>query len=70
MNFFAKQKQTHRHRKQTHGYQRGNLRREKLGVWDQQMQATIYKTDKQQALTVQDRELYSISSNKPLWKRT
>ena len=24
-NFFTKQKQTHRHRKQTYGYQRGNV---------------------------------------------
>ena len=28
MNLFTKQKQTHGHRKQTYGYQRG-----KLGVW-------------------------------------
>ena len=32
MNLFKKQKQTHRHRKQTYGYQRGE--RDKLGVWD------------------------------------
>ena len=35
MNLSAKQKQTHRHRKQTYGYQRGNVgERDKLGVWD------------------------------------
>ena len=34
MNLFTKQKQTHRFRKQTYGYQRGNWRRDKLGVWD------------------------------------
>ena len=38
MNLFTKQKQTHRHRKQTYGYQRGKLGRvggrDKLGVWD------------------------------------
>ena len=33
MNLFIKQKQTHRHRKQTYGYQRGK-RRGKLGGWD------------------------------------
>ena len=35
MNLFAKQKQTHRHRKQTYGYQ-GERRwgRDKLGIWD------------------------------------
>ena len=32
MNFFAKHKQTQRHRKQTHGYQRGKGGRDKLGV--------------------------------------
>ena len=32
MNLFTKQ--THRHRKQTYGYQRGKGGRDKLGVWD------------------------------------
>ena len=27
-------KQTHRHRKQTYGYQRGGGEKDKLGVWD------------------------------------
>ena len=36
MNLFTKQKQTHRHRKQTYGYQRGKVGggRDKLGVCD------------------------------------
>ena len=34
MNLFTKQKQTHRHRKQIYGYQRGKGGRGKLGVWD------------------------------------
>ena len=35
MNLFTKQKYTHRHRKQTYGYQRGKgVERDKLGVWD------------------------------------
>ena len=34
MNLFTKQKQTHRHGKQTYGYQRGSGGRDKLGVWD------------------------------------
>ena len=35
MNLFTKQKQNHRLRKQTYGYQRGKLEgRGKLGVWD------------------------------------
>ena len=35
MNLLAKEKQTHRHRKQTYGYQRGKKGEgDKLGVWD------------------------------------
>ena len=39
MNLFKKQKQTHRLRKQTYGYQKGKWRRDKLDklkVWDKQ----------------------------------
>ena len=51
MNLFTKQKQTHRHRKQTYGYQRGKeWGRDKLGVSEQQVQTTINKIDKQQGL--------------------
>ena len=53
MNLFTKQKQTHRLRKQTYGYQRGKGRgRDKLGIWKEHMNTTIYKTDKQQGPTV------------------
>ena len=41
-----------RHRKQIYGYQRGKAERDKLGVWDQQISATVYKIDKQQGPTV------------------
>ena len=35
MNLFTKQKETHRLRKETYGYQRGNVGgRDKLGGWD------------------------------------
>ena len=34
MNLYTKQKQTHRYRKQTSGYQRGRGEWDKLGVWD------------------------------------
>ena len=34
INSFTKQKETHRHRKQTYGYQRGKGGRDKLGGWD------------------------------------
>ena len=42
--------------------------RDEVGVWDQQMQTVIYRMDKQ-GPTVQHRELYSISCDKPQWKR-
>ena len=35
--------------------------REKLGVWDWQIQTTIYKIDKKQSPTVQHGKLYSVS---------
>ena len=41
----------------------GEAGRDILGDWDQQIQTTIYKIDKQQGPTVQHRELYSISCN-------
>ena len=34
MNLYIKLKQTHRHKKQIFGYQRGKGERDKLGVWD------------------------------------
>ena len=36
-------------------------KRDKLGAWDQQIQTTTCKTDKQQTPTVQHKEVYSIS---------
>ena len=48
-NLFTKQKQTHGHRKQTYGYQRGKVvvGRDKLGIWEEPIHITIYKTDMQ-----------------------
>ena len=66
INLSTKQKQTHRHREQNCGCQGGGSVGEGgLGVWDQQMQIIIYRMDKQQGPTVQHRELYSVSCNKP-----
>ena len=39
--------------------------RDGVGVCGQKMQASIYKMDKQQSPTVQHRELYSVSCDKP-----
>ena len=61
-----KQKQTQGHRGQTCGCQGGRgWVRDGLGDWGQQMPTIIYKTDKPQGPTVQHRELYSISRDKP-----
>ena len=55
MSLFMKQKQTYRHRKQIYGYQKGKGEKDKLGIWDQQIQTTMCKADKQQSPTVQYR---------------
>ena len=53
MNLFTKQKQTHRHRKQIYYYQEEmGWERDKLGVWDQQIQAITHKIFEQQDPTV------------------
>ena len=44
---------------------RGPGGRDGVGVWGLQMQTIIYIMDKQQGPTVQHRELYSISCDKP-----
>ena len=51
MNLFIKQKQTHRHRKYTYGYQRGKKVWDKFGTWDYWIHITICKIDKQQRPT-------------------
>ena len=51
MNLSMKQKQTHRYKEQTCGCQ-GWRGRDELGVWDQKMQAIIYRMDKQYGPTV------------------
>ena len=64
INLSTKQKQTHRHREQACGCHGGGKRgREGLEVWDEQTE-----TDGQ-GPTAQRRELYSISCDKPSWKR-
>ena len=52
MNLFTKQKQTHRHRKQTYGYQSGVGKRDKLEVRNQKIPTTVYKIGKQQGPTI------------------
>ena len=66
MNLFTKQKQAHRHRKQTHGYQRekgvGGLEgtNRSLGLAD----THYYIQNQQQVLQHSNRKLYSICYNK------
>ena len=64
MNLFTKQKQTHRHRKQTSGYQKGKGGQGgginyEIGI---NIHTTINKIDKQRP-TILHREVYSISCN-------
>ena len=70
MSLSMKQKQTHRDREQICVYV-GEWRseRHRSGVWGQQIQTVVYEMDKQQGPAVQHRDLYSISRDKPSWKR-
>ena len=66
MNLSMKQKQNHGHKEETGSCQGGRgWERDGLGVWDQHMQTGIHRMDKQQGPTVQHREVYSISCDKP-----
>ena len=70
MNLSTKQKQTYRRREQTcgcHGeVQRG---RDGPGIWGWWLKTITYGIDKPPGPTVEHRELYSISCDKPQWKR-
>ena len=57
MNLFTKQKQTHRLRKQIYRYQKGKVRRNKLGVWDQHIHTITYKIENKHK-EILYRELY------------
>ena len=48
MNLFTKQKQTHKLREGTYGYQEGTIwGRDSYGVWDQRVQTAILKMSNQ-----------------------
>ena len=48
MNLFTKQKQMHRHRKQTYGQQRGKWAAGGINqIQGEQIHPTVYKTDNQ-----------------------
>ena len=62
-------KPTHRRKEQTCGCQGGGWQgRDGVGDCGWEMQTIIPRMDKQQDPTVQHRELYSISCDKPSWK--
>ena len=65
MNISIQQKQIHRYREQTYGWEEGHGEEKvgSLGLADTNYY--IYGMDKQQGPTVQHRELYSISCDKP-----
>ena len=66
MNLSTKQKQTHRYREQTVVAQgEWEWGRDGVGVWNQQIQASICRMDTQQGPPVQHRELYTVSCDKP-----
>ena len=59
--FFTKQKQMHRFRKPTYGYQRGKVERDKLGGWAWHTHTIKYKIDDQQGHTISHEELCSVA---------
>ena len=69
MNLSVKQKQTPGHREQTGSFQEREGWGDEVRGWGQQMQLyTVIKynvQEKQPSPTVQDRELYSVSYDKP-----
>ena len=67
MNLSIKQKQTHKHRRQTCTVAKweGVWGTEGFGVWDQQIPNRMYGMNKQQGPTALHRELYSMCCDKP-----
>ena len=62
----TKQKQALRYTKKIYGCQgEEGWGKDEVGFGDQQLKTIIYRMDKQQGLTVQHRELYSILHGKP-----
>ena len=53
MNLFTKQKQTHRLREPTYGYQGRRVGgRDRVGVWDWHVHTAVFKIDNQKGPTV------------------
>ena len=61
MNLFTKQKQTHKHRKQTYGKEKGRGINEGFGVKTDTL--LYYKVDNKPGPTVRHGDLYSIAYN-------
>ena len=62
-------KQTPRHREQTCGCQGSGGWGAGLGVWGWQTQTITDRMDQQQGRTAQQRDLRSVSCDKPQWER-
>ena len=70
MSLFRNRKQTHRHRKQTYGYQKGKVwGRDGLGAWDWHINTIVCGMDGQQGPAAQHWELYSIFCDNLYGKR-
>ena len=61
VNLFTKQKENHRHRKQTYDYQRGKRQeRDHIGVWDQQILSTMNKKINNKVLYIVQETIFNI----------
>ena len=65
MNLSMKQKQTHKENRLMVAKGEAQEGKEGLGAWGQQMETSIYRIEKQQGPSVQHREQYSISCDRP-----
>ena len=61
VNLFTKQKENHRHRKQTYDYQRGKRQEsDHIGVWDQQILSTMNKKINNKVLYIVQETIFNI----------
>ena len=65
MNLSMKQIQTHKENRLMVAKGEAWQGKDGLGAWGQQMETSIYRTEKQQRPSVQHRELHSMPCDKP-----
>ena len=68
--YITKQKQAHRYREQTSGYQWGEGRRRgKIAIWNKEIQTTMCKIDKPTKTYLQHKEIQPLFCNNSEWSK-